>query len=80
MLVLARRCGFDVVEVPTVWIDQAGSKLRLRRDVRRMLAGMFRLWVHHRAMPVDAGSIASAPDGTGPAEHSTTRIDLSRAA
>jgi glycosyltransferase involved in cell wall biosynthesis len=80
MLVLARRCGFDVVEVPTVWIDQAGSKLCLRRDVRRMLAGMFRLWVHHRAMPVDAGSIASAPDAAGPAGPATTTIDFGRAA
>ena len=30
LLVVARRLGFDVVEVPTVWLDQAGSKLRAR--------------------------------------------------
>ena len=27
LLVVADRLGFDIVEVPTVWIDQAGSKL-----------------------------------------------------
>lgn len=55
LLVTARRVGFDVVEVPTVWIDQSGSKLDARRDALRMLAGTARLWVHHHTLPVDDG-------------------------
>ena len=53
LLVVARRLGFDVVEVPTVWLDQAGSKLSARRDASRMLKSALRLWIHHRTMPVD---------------------------
>jgi glycosyltransferase involved in cell wall biosynthesis len=55
LLVLARRLGFDLVEVPTVWIDQAGSKLRAAGDAVGMLASALRLWIHHRTMPIDAG-------------------------
>ena len=54
LLVIARRLGFDVVEVPTVWIDQAGSKLRAWRDSARMLTSALRLWIHHRTMPIAA--------------------------
>jgi hypothetical protein len=54
LLVLARRLGFEVVEVPTVWIDQAGSKVRALDDTGRMLASALRLWIHHRTMPVHA--------------------------
>ena len=52
LLVVADRLGFDVVEVPTVWIDQAGSKLSAAADASRMLKSALRLWVHHRTMPV----------------------------
>jgi glycosyltransferase involved in cell wall biosynthesis len=52
LLVLSRRLGFDLVEVPTVWIDQAGSKVRAVGDTMRMLASALRLWIHHRTMPV----------------------------
>ena len=31
LLIVARRLGFDVVEVPTIWIDQAQSKLHARQ-------------------------------------------------
>src|SRR6478752_7699194 len=48
LLVVADRLGFDVVEVPTVWIDQAGSKLRPGADAARMLKSALRLWIHHR--------------------------------
>jgi glycosyltransferase involved in cell wall biosynthesis len=54
LLVVARKLGFDVVELPTVWIDQSGSKLRARRDSMSMLASAARLWVHHHTMPIDA--------------------------
>jgi dolichol-phosphate mannosyltransferase len=52
LLVLARRLGFELVEVPTVWIDQAGSKVRAVGDTGRMLASALRLWIHHRTMPI----------------------------
>jgi hypothetical protein len=52
LLVVAGRLGFDVVEVPTVWIDQAGSKLSAAADASRMLKSTLRLWIHHRTMPV----------------------------
>ncbi len=51
---VAARLGFDIVEVPTVWIDQPGSKLSLRREAKRMLGGLLRLWVHHHTLPIDA--------------------------
>ena len=52
LLVTARRLGYDVNEVPTVWIDQSGSKLDARRDSIRMLIGTARLWVHHQSSPI----------------------------
>jgi hypothetical protein len=52
LLVVARRLGFEMVEVPTVWIDQQGSKLRATRDSLRMLASAGRLWIHHLTMPI----------------------------
>lgn len=54
LLVTARRLGFDVAEVPTVWIDQSGSKLHAHRDALRMLIGTARLWLHHRSLPIVA--------------------------
>jgi hypothetical protein len=72
LLVTAQRVGFDLVEVPTVWIDQSGSKLDARRDALRMLAGTARLWVHHHTVPIDDGredtiarSGLTAPDRLG---------------
>lgn len=35
LLHTARRLGYDVVEVPTVWIDQAGSRVCPTRDALR---------------------------------------------
>ena len=59
LLVVADRLGFDVVEVPTVWIDQQGSKLSAGRDASRMLKSALRLWIHHRTMPVGPASGAT---------------------
>ena len=53
LLVTARRLGFQVTEVPTVWIDQTGSKVDTRRDAFRMLAGTARLWFHHWSLPIE---------------------------
>lgn len=54
LLLIAHRLGFDVVEVPTLWIDQAGSKLRAGRDSLRMLRSTMRLWMHHQMAPIAA--------------------------
>ena len=56
LLLVARRLGFEVVEVPTVWIDQQGSKLNAAHDASRMLKSALRLWIHHRTLPVDAAA------------------------
>lgn len=53
LLLTARHLQFSVEEVPTVWIDQAGSKLDAMADARRMAASAVRLWLHHRVIPVD---------------------------
>lgn len=64
LLIVARRLGFDVVEVPTVWLDQPGSKLRPRRDAARMLVSALRLWIHHHTMPVEVLAVP-ASSGAG---------------
>lgn len=51
LLLTARRLGWDVKEVPTVWVDQAGSKVR-RSDALRTLVSALRLWLHHKVLPV----------------------------
>ena len=53
LLHTAHRLGYRIAEVPTVWVDQAGSRLRPGRDARRMLWSSLALWLHHRVMPVE---------------------------
>ena len=53
LLHTARRLGYQVVEVPTVWVDQAGSRVRPARDALRMLGSSVSLWLHHRIIPID---------------------------
>jgi glycosyltransferase involved in cell wall biosynthesis len=53
LVVTARQLGFRIVEIPTVWVDQRGSRLRAARDAKRMLWSSLRLWLHHRTIPVD---------------------------
>jgi glycosyltransferase involved in cell wall biosynthesis len=44
LLLTAREAGHRVVEVPTVWIDQAGSRVSTIADTRRMGLSLARLW------------------------------------
>jgi len=44
LLLAARDAGQRVVEVPTVWIDQDGSRVRVVADTRRMGVSLMRLW------------------------------------
>src|SRR5690606_27220681 len=52
LLHTANRLGYSIAEVPTVWVDQAGSRVRAGRDTLRMLGSSLALWLHHRMMPV----------------------------
>lgn len=69
LLLAARSTGFDVVEVPTVWIDQSGSKLDARRDAVRMLVSTARLWIRHRM------ATAGHPRRAGGPHYSTREFD-----
>jgi hypothetical protein len=85
LLVVADRLGFDLVEVPTVWIDQAGSKLSAASDASRMLKSALRLWIHHRTMPVDPAAGApvrgagTVPDAAPIDAGSLERLDVDAA-
>jgi glycosyltransferase involved in cell wall biosynthesis len=48
LLAAARERGWRVVEVPTVWIDQEGSRVSAVSDSRRMGASLVRLWARRR--------------------------------
>jgi glycosyltransferase involved in cell wall biosynthesis len=54
LLLVTRALGLRVLEVPTVWIDQAGSRIDTVSDSSRMAAGLLRLWLQHRLAPVTA--------------------------
>lgn len=62
LLVVARRLGFTIAEVPTVWTDRAGSRVHPVRDAKRMLVSSLRLWLHHRTQPIDAPAGARVID------------------
>ena len=63
LLLTAEALGFNVVEVPTVWVDRPGSRITVGRDSRHMAISLFRLWLHHRVIPV----ATPTPGGTVPA-------------
>lgn len=48
LLAAARERGWRVVEIPTVWIDQEGSRVSAFGDSRRMGASLLRLWARRR--------------------------------
>lgn len=52
LLMAAGAMGFEVVEVPTVWVDRAGSRVRAGHDGRRMALSALRLWFHLRTIPL----------------------------
>jgi glycosyltransferase involved in cell wall biosynthesis len=45
LLAAARDGGWRIVEVPTVWIDQDGSRVSALADSRRMGTSLLRLWL-----------------------------------
>jgi glycosyltransferase involved in cell wall biosynthesis len=60
LLVTAKRLGYRLVEVPTIWIDRDGSRLDVGNEVPRMSRSLLRLWWHHRLTPLEP-SHADAP-------------------
>jgi glycosyltransferase involved in cell wall biosynthesis len=57
LLLTANRLGFRIVEVPTIWVDRPGSRVR-SSDSQRMAASSVRLWLRHRALPVEEPAAA----------------------
>ena len=56
--------GHRLAEVPTIWVDQDGSRVSAVKDTRRMGAGLLRLWAappapHARGRPRRAGAAAA---------------------
>lgn len=47
LLYVCKKFGFVIKEVPTVWCDQAGSKLTLRGGLK-MFGALFQVWRGHR--------------------------------
>jgi glycosyltransferase involved in cell wall biosynthesis len=52
LLLAARETGQEIVEVPTVWIDQDGSRVDPVADTRRMSMSLVRLWAAGRKREV----------------------------
>ena len=63
VLVIARRRGYRVVEVPVNWVHQPGSKVRLTLDSVRMAADLFRIRTYWLRGEYDAPHLT--PWGTG---------------
>jgi glycosyltransferase involved in cell wall biosynthesis len=55
LLLAARDLGYDVVEVPTVWVDQDGSRVRPLADSRRMGASLLALWLRRQVRASHGG-------------------------
>ena len=49
LLATAAEAGHRIVEVPTIWIDQEGSRVSAVGDSGRMGASLLRLWARRRA-------------------------------
>jgi glycosyltransferase involved in cell wall biosynthesis len=54
LLLAARETGQAIVEVPTVWIDQDGSRVDPVADTRNMSVSLLRLWVGRRRVMAGA--------------------------
>lgn len=48
LLLAVRDLGHGVAEVPTVWVDREGSRVRPVRDARRMGGALVGLWARRR--------------------------------
>ena len=48
LLQVAADRGHRLAEVPTIWVDQDGSRVNAVKDTKRMGAGLLRLWAARR--------------------------------
>jgi len=52
LLYIARRLGYNIVQVPVRWIDEPHSRVRMLRDGPRMLVDVLRIrWIHRGLRP-----------------------------
>jgi glycosyltransferase involved in cell wall biosynthesis len=56
LLLTAQALGLRLQEVPTIWVDQANSRLQAGHHSRQMAVSLLRLWLQHRVMPVQSAS------------------------
>jgi glycosyltransferase involved in cell wall biosynthesis len=88
LLLVARRLGYRIETVPTIWIDREGSRLRAATDAKRMAFSTLRLWLQHRTVPIeteggerDASAVAARPseadvtDGAGATDGASAGAD-----
>jgi glycosyltransferase involved in cell wall biosynthesis len=61
LLLTADALGYRVAEVPTVWVDQAGSRLHAARDGRRMALSALQLWLRTRIHPIPDRYLEGTP-------------------
>jgi glycosyltransferase involved in cell wall biosynthesis len=48
LLVQAQTMGYCITEVPTIWVERPGSKVRLVRDLGDVAGSLLRLWMAQR--------------------------------
>ncbi|MCW2981618.1 MAG: hypothetical protein JWO14_3345 [Solirubrobacterales bacterium] len=69
VLLVARRLGYRIEAVPTIWIDREGSRLTAAGDAKKMAFSSLRLWLHHRVIPIETDDVhdgsAAVPSGPG---------------
>ncbi len=58
LLYLARRLGYEIVEIPVRWIDDPDSRVRMLRDGPKMCRDVLRIRCLHRGL--------TAPSSSGP--------------
>jgi dolichyl-phosphate beta-glucosyltransferase len=63
VLVMARRRGYQVAEVPVNWTHQPGSKVRLTLDSLKMAADLFRIRAHWLRGEYDVPHLAPWENG-----------------
>lgn len=61
LLLTARERRQRIVEVPTVWVDQDGSRVDAIADARSMGRSLLRLWWEARRRPAPASAPAASP-------------------
>jgi glycosyltransferase involved in cell wall biosynthesis len=65
LLQVAGDRGHRLAEVPTIWVDQDGSRVSAVKDTRRMGAGLLRLWAARRRR--GHGGVEAVPATSRPA-------------